>query len=84
MSSFLNAIAPKKALSPEQLVVSAKAFLQQGLEGDENAQESLEKRLAQMKLLLYGDAEHSTAIDEAKAQELSASIQSVIRTSFFL
>ena len=62
--------------TPEQLVVSAKVSLNAYLDGDNTAEENLGKRLAQIKLILYGDGDHPE-VDEEKALEVARSVQSV-------
>jgi hypothetical protein len=75
MTSFLSAITQRKK-TPEQLVVSAKLSVNAYLDGDNTAEENLGKRLAQIKLILYGDGDHPE-VDEEKALEVGKSVQSV-------
>ena len=75
MTSFLSAISQRKK-TPDQLVVSAKESVNAYLEGDNTAEENLGKRLAQIKLILYGDGDHPE-VDEDKALEVGRSVQSV-------
>lgn len=75
MASFLSAITQRKK-TPEQLVSSAKLSVNSYLDGDNTAEENLGKRLAQIKLILYGDGDH-LEVDEEKALEVGRSIQSV-------
>ena len=75
MTSFLSAITQRKK-TPEQLVVSAKLSVNAYLDGDNTAEENLGKRLAQIKLILYGDGDHPE-VDEEKALEVGRSVQSV-------
>ena len=75
MASFLSAITQRKK-TPEQLVASAKLSVNSYLDGDNTAEENLGKRLAQIKLILYGDGDH-LEVDEEKALEVGRSIQSV-------
>jgi hypothetical protein len=75
MTSFLSAITQRKK-TPEQLVGAAKQSLSSYLKGDSTAEETLGKRLAQIKLILYGDGDHPE-VDEAKALEVGKSVQSV-------
>lgn len=79
MTSFLSAITQRKK-TPEQLVVSAKQSLMAYFGGDTTAEENLSKRLAQIKLILYGDGEHPE-VDEGKALEVGRTVQSVSSTS---
>ena len=72
--SFLSAITHRKK-SPEQLVVSAKQSLIAFFAGDTTAEENLGKRLAQIKLILYGDGDHPE-VDEGKALEVGKTVQS--------
>ena len=73
MTSFLSAITQRKK-TPEQLVASAKQSLTAFFGGDLTAEENLVKRLAQIKLILYGDGDHPE-VDEAKALEVGRSVQ---------
>ena len=75
MASFLSAITQRKK-TPEQLVTSAKLSVNLYLDGDNTAEENLGKRIAQIKLILYGDGDH-LEVDEEKALEVGRSIQSV-------
>ena len=75
MASFLSTITQRKK-TPEQLVASAKLSVNSYLDGDNTAEENLGKRLAQIKLILYGDGDH-LEVDEEKALEVGRSIQSV-------
>ena len=75
MTSFLSAISQRKK-TPEQLVESAKVSVNAYLEGDNTAEENLGKRLAQIKLILYGDGDHPE-VDEEKALEVGKSVQFV-------
>ena len=75
MTSFMSTITQRKR-TPEQLVVSAKVSLNAYLDGDNTAEENLGKRLAQIKLILYGDGDHPE-VDEEKALEVARSVQSV-------
>jgi hypothetical protein len=75
MTSFLTAITQRKK-TPEQLVVSAKLSVDAYLDGDNTVEENLGKRLAQIKLILYGDGDHPE-VDEEKALEVGKSVQSV-------
>ena len=77
MASFLSAITQRKK-TPEQLVTSAKLSVNLYLDGDNTAEENLGKRLAQIKLILYGDGDH-LEVDEEKALEVGRSIQ-LVRT----
>ena len=72
--SFLSAIT-RKNKTPEQLVVSAKQSLIAYFGGDTTAEENLGKRLAQIKLILYGDGDHPE-VDEGKALEVGKTVQS--------
>lgn len=74
MTSFLSEITRKK--NPEQLVISSKISVRSFLDGDSTAEETLSKRLAQIKLILYGDGEH-LIVDEEKALEVGKSVQMV-------
>ena len=82
MTSFLSAISQRKK-TPDQLVVSAKESVNAYLEGDNTAEENLGKRLAQIKLILYGDGDHPE-VDEEKALEVGKSVQSVSIIYVFL
>jgi Mo25-like len=67
MSSLLKNLGVKKKKSPEQLVRAAAQAL------DENNTESIAKRLAAMKEILYGEEDKDPV--EAKCKELSASLR---------
>lgn len=58
------------------MVLSAKLSVNSYLDGDNTAEENLGKRLAQIKLILYGDGDHPE-VDEEKALEVGKSVQSV-------
>ena len=73
--SFLSAIIQKKK-TPELLVTSAKQSLEAYLNGDVSTEDNLTKRLAQIKLILYGDGDHPE-VDDDKALEVGRTIQSV-------
>lgn len=80
MSSFLHSITKRKK-TPDQLVISAKSALHNLLDPNGSpetklsASQTLEKRLGQMKEILYGDSDPSYEIDENKIAELSQSLQ---------
>lgn len=82
MTSFLSAITQRKK-TPEQLVVSAKLSVNAYLDGDNTAEENLGKRLAQIKLILYGDGDHPE-VDEEKALEVGKSVQSVRNGAYMI
>ena len=82
MTSFMSTITQRKR-TPEQLVVSAKVSLNAYLDGDNTAEENLGKRLAQIKLILYGDGDHPE-VDEEKALEVARSVQSVSLSFYFI
>jgi hypothetical protein len=75
MTSFLNSITKRKK-TPEQLVNATCNSLSLYVdnyskeEAKSAAEESLTKRLGQIKTLLYGDGK-STEVDEDKALELA-------------
>lgn len=85
MTSFLNSITKRKK-TPEQLVSSACTSLS-GIYNkehtgavDSGAEDTLCKRLGQMKTILYGDGK-SNEVDEDKAFELA---QRIIAVCHFL
>lgn len=75
MTSFLTSITSRKK-SPEQLCTSAITSLNSLLDINSNiedknvAEDSLCKRLTQIKQILYGDDEHPQ-VDEDKAREIA-------------
>jgi Mo25-like len=70
MSSLLKNLGVKKKKSPEQLVRAAAQAL------DDNNTESIAKRLAAMKEILYGEEDKDPV--ETKCKELSASLRQAV------